>query len=237
MKRKGGGLIWSGVATCMVAVVVAVILVGVGFGNLLEFGNMRRITVPSTQTLPFEPGRYAVYDFTSVSAPPSGSRGTTPVRPSNRSRVGDLRVTVTSAAGEEIALMPSDFGSSGTSTSSGGTTYTDMWEFTIQQTGSYEVKVTGTVPGNTAPSSTTGGFAPEVAIGRAPGAVLGSSLGPMGVGVLVGGLGFVAGLILFIVGLVRRSSSKPAPAYPPPRYGPPGFGPPGYGPPGYGPGR
>jgi len=234
-KRKGGGLIWSGVATFVLSILIAVVLVAVGFGSLLEFGNMRRIKVPSTQTLPFEAGRYAIYDFTSVSAPTPGSRGTTPVTPTNRTRVGDLRVTVTSGAGEEIPLVPSDFGSSGTSTGSGNTTYTDMWEFTIQTAGSYEVKVTGTVPRTTAPSSQLGGFAPEVAIGRAPGAVLGSSLGPMAVGVAVGGLGTVVGLILFIVGLVRRSGSKPPPAYPPPRFGPPPFGPPGYGPPGYGP--
>jgi hypothetical protein len=141
-----------------------------------------------------------------------------------RSRIADMDIRITDPDGDDVSYLSYD---SVTQTfESGDEYYEKVGSFDVTSDGAhrpgpYEIEVVG-------PPSTT------ARIGQVPVAKLVLLFGG---GIVIGGIGFVVALVIFIVALVRRSRVRRAAAGPPPGYGaPPGYGgPPPYGaPPGYG---
>jgi hypothetical protein len=97
-----------------------------------------------------------------------------------------------------------------------GTTYVVVAEIDVESSGDQIAEC----------SSTGFAIGPRIAVFGVVGLVL--------AGVFGGGLLFVIGLVLLIVGIVRRRKQPPS-AFGQPGYGPPGYGQAPYGQPGYGP--
>jgi hypothetical protein len=100
-----------------------------------------------------------------------------------------------------------------------------MWQFNLNQSGTYLVEVQGS------PNAASGA---KVAFGRS----IGKSTVSAALFIVAGVLLLIAGIVLLIIGLVKRSHSKKelaaAAAYGQGGYGQPGYPQPGYGPPQYG---
>ena len=112
-----------------------------------------------------------------------------------------------------------------------------MWQFDVTQTGTYKVQSN---PSADVPSDGMLAFGPDIAGGVVAGGLL----------ILLGVLLLITALILFIIGLVRRSGHKnqlktmaiyqgagygPPGGFPPPGFAPGGYAPAGFSPPGFGP--
>lgn len=216
-KRKGAAFIWSGSLVLAAGIVAGVVMIAMGFGNLADFvSKLKSVPVPGRQSIHFEPGDYSIYSsgYSSTYSGPA---------------VSDVKVTITSPSGEAVPTRAAGT-STNRSVTSGSSSYTSMKEFTIATAGTYEVVTARTTSSSSRRGTTT---VSTVSIGPSSASALGSSFGLMGGGVGAGALGFVVGLALLIVGLVRRASSKPRPVFVPRGvYGMPPGGWAGMGPPG-----
>ncbi len=186
---KGKGMIWTGVALLVVGVVLIVAgIIGViaATASLISgFGSP--VTTPTTVTRTLEKGTtYAVYELSGLAS------GTGTTEDPLLATVSPADITVTGPGGVVVGVK--DPGAMTQTFTNGGKEYFAVATFDAPATGSYEISIaTEGAEVLIAPSFSAFGksFAWIAAIG-------------------LGGLLALIGLILLIVGLVRRSSSKKA---------------------------
>jgi hypothetical protein len=199
---KGKGLIWSGVVLLVVGLVVFVVgIIGVVTSAVnLASGFEAPVTTPATVTRSIDAGTtFAVYERSSLAG--SGT-AEDPLLAS----VSPADVTVTGPGGAAVAVR--DPGNLTQTFTSGGGEFFAVALFDAPVTGTYEITVaTEGARVIVGPSFTA--FGRSVAWAAA-----------IGLGALLG----LVGLILLIVGIVRRSSSKKKAAAPvAPAYGAMGY--------------
>lgn len=186
---KGKGMIWTGVALLVVGVVliVAGIIGVIAAAASLISGFGSPVTTPTTVTRTLEKGTtYAVYELSGLAS------GTGTTEDPLLATVSPADITVTGPGGVVVGVK--DPGSVTQTFTNGGKEYFAVATFDAPATGSYEISIaTEGAEVLIAPSFSAFGksFAWIAAIG-------------------LGGLLALLGLILLIVGLVRRSSSKKA---------------------------
>jgi hypothetical protein len=212
-KPKGKGLIISGAVLLVLGLVLGVAGIAgtIGAATRLVSSLGTPTATPATITKTLDAGTtYAVY------AEATAGTGTT-----DDPFTADVSVSDISVTGPDGSSVPvNDISSSVTQTiDNNGGTFGAVGTFTPPITGEYTVKVAG--------SGASVAVAPDVlSIGKSF-----ASIALIPVGFLVG----LVGLILLIVGLVRRSSSKRALAQPGYATGPGYVGGAGYAGPGYNP--
>jgi len=183
-KRRGRGLIWSGVVLLVLAVVLGlagIVGVGRGVGDIAS-GSTEPSVTPAVFTAELIAGRgYTLYE-----APPSGAAPT----------LGPDSFTVTGADGQAVPLE--GMGTTAETIDIGGTTFVAVAQFDAGISGTYIVEAPQ--PGTT------------VLLGPSLSQLAGLGLWGLAIGIAVL-LGFV-GLVLLVIGLVLRASKpSPAPAY------------------------
>jgi hypothetical protein len=183
-------------------------------------------SVPSHFPIHLRHARYTVFERTSETS--GFSFGT---RPTGRVTIEPSQVTVTAPDGEPVFVYQAR---NGDTMSRGSNEYTSAVQFDAPMGGTYDVRVSSRAP-------------TAVIVTRSLRDVIRSVLVWFGTGA-VGGIILIAGLVMLIVGITRRSRARRAtqagwgqpawgqPAwgaqYPPPPYGPPPQYPPApYGPP------
>ena len=193
---RGTGMIWSGAVLLVVGLVLVVAgIVGVGVaaaGLVTGFGEP--VTTPATVTRTLDGGTtYDVYELT--------TSGRVATEDSLLASVVPADITVTGPSGVSVPVSDaSDFTQTFTNN---GRQFVAVASFTAPVGGSYEVTI-----------ATEGA---EVLV--APSfSVLGRAVGWIAA-IAFGGLIALIGLVLLIVGLVRRSASKKAAALLPAAYG------------------
>lgn len=216
---------WIGGGIMVVAVAVAVVVfVQSVFGFVGKIDDLDRIAVPGEDTLELGEGDWVIYwepvgDSTVVSE-----------------TLGDFDITVEPVSGTEgtsddVLVAPRD---STETYSDGSLSGYSIADFRIDEAGDYRIRVAYDSFGVEDPTANPFLRDGSIAVGRPlfSGLVTG-----LGIGALIGGVGFVVGLVLIIVTGVRRGKAKrarfPASGYQP-AYGAPGGYPPpgGYAPPG-----
>jgi len=204
--RPGRGLLISGVVLVVASVIGVAAAVWI-FGSTVGKGVSDDLSSPSFPVPTRQSVQLDAGDYVVYGSASSSEIGS-----------GIESVTVTAPGG---GAVPAHSSTSQTLTRN-GSSYRSVVTFTAATTGRYQLDVQGDA-GRT------------VVIGRS----FTEYLGGLGTGVVVGILSallFLVGLVLIIVGAVKRSNARRAPApagYPPSGYGPTpaGYGPP---PPGYG---
>ena len=209
-KPKGKGFVVTGAILLVLGIVLGIIGIAGAVGAAAKFVNDLGAvaTAPATITRDLTAGTtYAVY----VEATGGTGSNDDPFT----SDVSSSDITVKGPDGSDVAV--NDMGSSAQTVDTNGSTYGALVTFTARTTGQYTIDVAG--------SGAHVLVAPDaLAIGKSFAVVA-----FIPVGVLVG----LLGLVLLIVGLVRRSSSKRALAQPGYATGPGYAGGAGYAGPGY----
>lgn len=212
--KKPVGLIWAGVVVAMIGMGMGIASVVLIARTAIDATSMASMPVPGSQSYTLDPGTYNVYEKTGSAADPG------------ESSILLKDITVTSPTNTDLTV--SSPLTNETLTDSSGT-WAAIGRFTAATHGSYRVDIA------TKPSTTS----TRAKIGPSFTSLTGDIVGWVLL-MLGGGLVFIVGTILFIVGLVRRSRVTRANRPRPGGYGPGGYapyGPGGYGPPGaYGPG-
>lgn len=229
-KPGGAGILW-GILLLVASVVVGVAgVIGIavaGVNSVSDLLDSPKMTVPGSSSFTLEPGTWVIYEPTGTSRVGSPTtRGLTSLRPSD--------VTVTGPNGNDV---PTGIPGGTQTVTVGSTIYTAAVSFPVDTTGSYRIRIDDVDSGT-------------VLVGKSVFDQF-KTIGLWLFAFLFSGLLFLIGLIVLIVGIVRRSSynrdqrrrgppgmAPPGMAPPgmaPPGMAPPGYAPPGYGPPGYGP--
>jgi hypothetical protein len=230
--RPGPGL---GVSISLMVVgaligIVATVAIAVPFVNAY---TSRSYGAPSHYSIHLRHGRYTVFERT-------GTRSGFSFGPGNgRITIDPSQVTVTGPDGERVTVLAADDDETMKRDSDD---YRSAVEFDARSSGNYDVRLSTRI-------------VTSVIITRSPQEVVRSVLAWFGAGG-VGGLMFVAGLVLLIVGITRRGRARRAapvgwgqppwgqpawgqppwgapPQYPPPQYPPPQYPPTQYPPPQY----
>lgn len=207
-KKKGGVALVLGIVLLVLSVVGGIGGIALGGTKIADFENQtQRVSVGSSKTLNLTAGDYTIYTKLSFSSIASD-------------------VTITDPDGKAVTKRPV---SGSLSTTINGSTWYAEDDFTVTKAGNHKIEAKGDF------GSPTGGSG-EIIVGPSFASSVGVALGLILGGVFGGGLLFVIGLVLLIVGLVRRGKSKRpnVPMMPPTYGGPPGYGGPPAGPPGYG---
>jgi hypothetical protein len=212
--RRPGPSAALAIALMVIGAVVGVPSLIIAIVPFVRTIETKAIDTPTTVERHLDHGTYEVYEYSGRSSLfPSTTDGTTDLQPGE--------IVVTDRSGDQLGV-----GEPGVleTISRGGRSYTAVAVFDVPSSGSYEIAVHSSQPDQVI-------IAPSVAdqFRRALWWFVASALA---------GLAFVVGLILLIVGSVRRNRAPkgwtPGWAYGPP--GGPGWGPGGPGAPGWGPG-
>lgn len=225
--KKPVAAIWVGAVLAVLGTVAAIVSVVLIASAAIEATSAPSMSVPGTHTYTLEAGTYNVYENVGTSS----GFGT------NETSILLKDITVNAPSGTSLTVSPVA-GNETLSDNSGS--YVAVGRFTAATSGAYTVQIASSA-GTTARSAKVGPTLNRVATDVVKWVLL----------MLGGGALAVVGVIVLIIGMVRRSratrANRPGPGgYGPPGYGPPGYGqpaygqpgyaPPGYGPPGYGPG-
>lgn len=223
-KAGRAGLLWGTILLVLSVVAGIGGIVGIAATGVNSVSNLLdspRMSVPGTSSLTLETGTWIIYEATGTSrgsGPIVG--GVTTIRPSD--------VTVT---GPDGATVPTGIPGGTQTVTVNSTVYTGAVSFPVNTTGTYRITIDDVDSGT-------------VLVGRSVFDEF-KSIGIWIVVFLSSGLLFLIGLIVLIVGIVRRSKANrtnrmsgpppmPGGGYGAPGYGTPGYQVPGYQTPGYG---
>lgn len=184
-----------------IAVIVVGLLLGAAPAYKVISTGVKTLVSPATVRVPGEtrlhlkPANYVLFQRTGTTTGGGGISFTT----DNGVSIGPEMVSVTSTSGDQLAVkIPG-----GTETiTRGSSRYTGAVEFKVTAEGDYVVRVE-------APRQ------PDALVTRSIGDTLHSLLGWIGLGAIAG-LVLVAGVVLLIVGEVRRNRARRPPPPPPP---------------------
>jgi hypothetical protein len=200
------------VAGGLIAVVSAVLFLIPLVGTFTS----REYVAPIHLSLHLHHARYTVYERSGTTSGFGINRGPVTIDPS--------QVTVRDPDGQSVFVFSP--GTTETITRNSNV-YTGAVQFDAPTNGNYDIRLETTVPTTVLITRSLGDAVRSVLVWIATGAV--------------GGIMFIGGLVMLIVGVTRRGRARRAqqvgwgqPGWGQPAWGQPGYGQPGYGQPGYG---
>lgn len=218
--KKPSGLVWAGAILIVLSSIGGVFSLVRMLSPAFDAINSPTMSVPGSQSFTLEDGTYTLYERTgrSTGGFPTGSSGLTSVSPS--------QITVTSPSGSTVPVVGVSYSET---LDDGAVKYTGVGQFRAASAGSYRIDIRSETSTQVKVGPSVLSLGEEIVVWI---------FALMGAGIL-----FFVGVVLLIVGLVRRSRAGKAgrgptgpggPGYGPPGYGAPAYGAPGYGAPGYG---
>jgi Protein of unknown function (DUF2510) len=179
--KKPGPHLAVGILTIVLGTALGITGLGVGISKVVHNVSGISSTTPTDIRTHLDSGTWQIY------VAESGFNNDAPV-------IVPTDVTVTSAGGEQLATRPTPSGLTET-VSTDGTTYLGEVQFSVPSSGTYDVSVQGPPGVGIRLSNSLGQVAKRAAVW----------FGLMGAGFLIG----VLGIVLLIVGIVRRRDKRP----------------------------
>src|SRR3954447_21505627 len=192
VRRRGTGLIWSGAVIAVLslaalAVCVAQLAVGAA-GSVTDALTSPVLAVPGTRTLRLERSEYAVYELNGSQT----RRGNVTATRRNSITIGPDQVAVAGPDGTPLPLGGPGGGSQ--YITRGEQIFTAAVFFDVPAAGDYRVAITADQAG-------------QVIVARTLGAAF-AGKGRWAIGLLASVPGVLLGIVLLIVGVVRRYRSR-----------------------------